>query len=72
MLDDLRNSVNSAYEEELIEEGHVKDGRYTVERPPFLGMTAFQRFMIALVFLLMVIIIGSFLLIVFQKVMPPI
>ena len=72
MLDDLRNSVNSAYEEELLEEERVRDGRYTIERPPFLGMTAFQRFIIALVFFLMVAIIGVFLLIVFQKVMPPI
>jgi len=72
MLDDLRNSVNNAYEEELIEEERIRDGKYTIERPPFLGMSAFQRFIVALVFFLMVAIIGIFLLIVFQKVMPPI
>ncbi|HNR03169.1 MAG TPA: hypothetical protein PKK59_11605 [Anaerolineaceae bacterium] len=72
MLDDLRNSVNSAYEEEQMEEERIRDGRYAIERRPFLGMTAFQRFIISLVFFLMVAIIGIFLLIVFQKVMPPI
>lgn len=72
MLDDLRNSVNSAYEEELLEEERIRDGRYKIERPPFLGMTAVQRFIIALVFFLMVAIIGIFLLVVFQKVMLPI
>jgi len=72
MLDDLRNSVNNAYEEELIEEERIRDGKYAIERPPFLGMSAFQRFIVALVFFLMVAIIGIFLLVVFQKVMPPI
>ncbi|HNS06414.1 MAG TPA: hypothetical protein PKZ26_00020 [Anaerolineaceae bacterium] len=72
MLDDLRNSVNSAYEEELIEEEHIRGGRYTIERPPFLGMSPFQRFIVALVFFLMVAILGILLLVVFQKIMPPI
>lgn len=72
MLDDLRSSVNNAYEEELLEEEHIRDGKYNIQRPPFLGMTAFQRFIISLVFFLMIAIIGIFLLVVFQKIMPPV
>lgn len=72
MLDDLRNSVNTAYEEELAEEERILEEKRNIVRPPFLGMTAPQRFIISLILFLMVAIIGVSLLVVFQKIMPPI
>lgn len=70
MLDDLRNSANASYEEEpLLEEKVVNP--YKVRKGPFLGMTAVQRFIVAMFFFLMILILGGFLLIVFQKVYLP-
>lgn len=71
MLDDLRNSASASYTEEepLIEEKVVNP--YKIRKEPFLGMTPVQRFIVALFFLLMVMILGGFLLIVFQKVYFP-
>lgn len=71
MLDDLRNSASASYEEEepLIEQKPVNP--YKIKRGPFLGMTPVQRFILALFFLLMVLILGGFVLIVFQKVYLP-
>lgn len=40
-------------------------------RKHFLGMTALQRFIVALVLFLLVAIVGIFLLIAFQKIVPP-
>jgi hypothetical protein len=72
MLDDLRNSAGSGFEEEE----PLNDTHYEApERPhksTFLGMTAGQRFVIALFVFLMIAIIGVFVLIVFQKIYPPI
>jgi len=70
MLDDLRNSVNTAYEEELAEEERILEEKRNIVHPPFLGMTAPQRFIVSLILFLMVAIIGVSLLIVFQKIMP--
>jgi hypothetical protein len=41
------------------------------EKGPFLGMTARQRFVVALLLLLMVCVLGAFVLLVFEKVVPP-
>jgi len=72
MLDDLRNSVNTAYEEELAEEERILELKRNRVRKPFLGMTAMQRFILSVIFFLMVSIIGITLLVVSQKIMPPI
>lgn len=71
MLDDLRNSASASYAEEepLVEEKIVNP--YNVKKEPFLGMTPVQRFIVSIFFLLMVLILGGFLLIVFQKIYLP-
>jgi len=72
MLDDLRNSAGSGFEEE----DPLDDRRYEPAEKPqkrtFLGMTAGQRFVVALFVFLMIAILGVFVLIVFQKIYPPI
>lgn len=72
MLDDLRNSAGSGFEEEdPLDDRHYE----AVEKPrkrAFLGMSAGQRFVIAFFVFLMIAIIGVFVLIVFQKIYPPI
>lgn len=72
MLDDLRNSAGSGFDEEdPLDDAHYK--AYEIPRQStFLGMTAGQRFVIALFVFLMIAIIGVFVLIVFQKIYPPI
>ena len=67
MLDDLRNSASSSYEELPIEPGQAPSPR---PRPDaqFLGMTAPQRFVVALLLFLAVLIIGALFLVVTDKV----
>ncbi len=72
MLDDLRNSVNAAYEEELAEEEKLLEMKRYKSSRGFLGMTALQRFIVAVIFFLMVLIVGAAILVVSQKMMPPI
>ena len=72
MLDDLRNSADSSfYEEDPLEVKTEKPERRRNSEPLF-GMTAPQRFVIALFLFFMVAILGAFILIVFQKVSLPI
>lgn len=71
MLDDLRNSVNEAYEEELAEEERILEEKRSRVPKPFLGLSPLQRFIISVIFFFMVAIIGITLLIVTQKIMPP-
>lgn len=72
MLDDLRNSAGSGYvEEEPLDEA-IYENAGKPEKKPFLGMSAGQRFVIALFIFMMVAILGVFILIVFQKIYPPI
>lgn len=72
MLDDLRNSVNSAYEEEMAEEERILEQKRSRQNRALLGMTPIQRFIVSVIFFLMVAIIGVVVLIVTQKIMPPI
>ncbi len=72
MLDDLRNSVNAAYEEELAEEEKLLEMKRYKSNRGFLGMTALQRFIVSVIFFLMVLIVGAAILVVSQKMMPPI
>ena len=72
MLDDLRNSAESSYiEEDPLDSVQVEKPKKTSKGPLF-GMSASQRFVIALFVFLMVAILGVFLLILFEKVFPPI
>jgi hypothetical protein len=70
MLDDLRNSASQSF----VEEEPPVDGTAHTEahREPFLGMTASQRFVIALMLFFMVCILGAFALMVFEKIWLPI
>jgi hypothetical protein len=70
MLDDLRNSASSPF---LEEDAFEKEEQAQQEsKRTFLGMTAAQRFVIAMFLFMMILILGGFLLILFQKVYPPI
>lgn len=69
MLDDLRNSAGSPFlDEEPIEE---ENARPKINSSNFLGMTAPQRFVVSIFLFFMVLILGVFLLILFQKVYFP-
>lgn len=72
MLDDLRNSAGAGYEEEEVLDDSVYENAGKPQRNSILGMTAGQRFVIALFLFFMVAILGVFVLIVFQKIYPPI
>jgi hypothetical protein len=72
VLDDLRNSAGSGYEEETPLNDTVYEEASKPEKGHFLGMTAGQRFVIAFFVFLMVAVLGVFVLIVFQKIYPPI
>ncbi len=71
MFDDLRQqSDESSFEQPKAEEkAPVRLPRRPERR--FLGMTAAQRFVIAMLLLIMVCLLGSFCLLLFQKVVPP-
>lgn len=71
MLDDLRNSAGSGFEEDPLDDQVYKSAEKP-QKSTFLGMTAGQRFVIAFFVFMMVAILGVFVLIVFQKIYPPI
>jgi hypothetical protein len=72
MLDDLRNSADSSfYEEDPLDQQPERTYRRH-RQGDFLGMSAGQRFIIALFLFFMVAILGAFLLIVYQKISLPI
>lgn len=65
MLDDLRNSAKNPFlDEESNYEGETQQQRSR----NFLGMTAPQRFVVSVFLFLMIVILGVFLLILFQKI----
>ncbi|NPV55378.1 MAG: hypothetical protein HPY76_01715 [Anaerolineae bacterium] len=75
MLDDLRNTALSSYEEEEPnfpdEPAASQPRRRKPQRQSSGGMTAAQRFVLALMFLVMVCLVGSFFLILTEKVYLP-
>ncbi len=64
MLDDLRNSASSSFEEKPPE----KPAAPKKVETPFLGMTAAQRFVVSLMLFLTVLVVGALLLVVADKV----
>lgn len=69
MLDDFRaQALNSSFDEE---ETAVLPEREVTHQTQFLGMSPFQRFLIALMLLLLVCLLGSFLLMVSGKILLP-
>lgn len=67
MLDEFRDQAGPFYEEETYEE--VKPRR--PRSKTYLGMTAAQRFVIAVLFLFVVCLLGAMLLLVTERVIPP-
>lgn len=68
MFDDLREQANTPFFEEVEKEPE----EVIVEtQQQFLGMTPFQRFVIALMLFIIVLLIGSFALLIMGRVIPP-
>jgi len=72
MLDDLRSSAAQSYQE-VDQAPAVPDEIDSGSRntAPFLGMTAAQRFVIALLLFLMTCVFGTFCLLATQKIVLP-
>jgi hypothetical protein len=73
MLDELREQADQASYEGIEDEENATAyfrSRYQTERQ-FLGLTAGQRLVLALMFFVMVFILGSFCLLVTGNVVPP-
>jgi hypothetical protein len=69
MLDDLRKSAESSY---LEEEAALEALRNQPEvEKKFLGMTASQRFILALMLLILVVVLGTLFLLVSGKMILP-
>jgi hypothetical protein len=71
MLDDFRNTQEQPYEEETVQASVPQ----TYESQPapgrFLGMTPFQRFIIVFLVFMLTCVLGSFCLLVTEKIIPP-
>lgn len=65
MLDDLRNSAGNPF---LGQDKDEEEKQSQQQKNSFLGMNAPQRFIVSIFFFFMVLIIGVFMLILFQKV----
>jgi anti-sigma factor RsiW len=75
MLDDLRNSLMDPYDEEEVHEEKPQRQAPKASRSSsdtFMGMTAAQRFIVALMVLMMVCLLGAFFLLVTGKIALPI
>jgi len=71
MLDDLRNSAIPPFEEESSPPERKPPEVKPQRREPFLGMTAPQRFLLVLMLFLMTCVLGSFCLILTERVVLP-
>jgi len=67
MLDDLRNSASSSFDEKPPKKAAQTAPQKTPEQL-FLGMTAAQRFVITLLLFLAVVVIGALFLVITDKV----
>lgn len=70
MLDDLRNSAYDSFKEDEENSGKMHDVIQLHPEPskPFLGMTAQQRFVVALMLFLMVAVLGALFLVATQSI----
>lgn len=68
MFDDLRQQADTTYFEE---EEQQPDEVIIETHQQFLGMTPFQRFVIALMLFIIILLIGSFALLILGVVIPP-
>lgn len=69
MLDDFRNTSEQPAQEAT---GRFDDmPEYKPATPRFLGMTPFQRFIIVFLLFMLVCVLGSFCLLVTEKIIPP-
>jgi hypothetical protein len=71
MLDDLRNSAAAAFDEEGTPPEEQPSSRRPKRSQPFLGMTAPQRFVVVLMLFMMTCLLGSFCLILTEKIVLP-
>jgi hypothetical protein len=71
MLDDFREEANASpyFDDEATE--YFEEGSQGGSRGKFLGMTAGQRLIVAIMLFIMVCIVGSLALLVFEVVVPP-
>jgi hypothetical protein len=72
MLDDLRNTSNQTYTENTIQSDDFPEYDVKPPTPRFLGMTPFQRFVIVFLLFMLTCVLGSFCLLITEKVVPPI
>ncbi len=70
MLDDLRNSAASSYEESIPPEVEARRIKKMRKKEPFLGMTSAQRFVVVLMLFVLVIILGTLCLLLTGSVVP--
>jgi hypothetical protein len=69
MLDDLRNSAEASF---LEEETTLEQVRFIpIKEKRFLGMTAAQRFILAFLVLILVVVLGTLFLLVAGKMVLP-
>jgi len=72
MLDDLRNTSDQTYVETTIQADDFAEYDSKPPAPRFLGMTPFQRFVIVFLIFMLTCVLGSFCLLVTEKVILPI
>jgi len=75
MLDDLRTPQEETYPQAADQAREYYSTYPVEEKPPtprFLGMTPFQRFVIIFLIFMLTCVLGSFCLLVTEKVVPPI
>ncbi len=69
MLDDLRNTAEASF---IQEETAIAEQQYLPKKEKrFLGMTAIQRFILAVLLLILVVVLGTLFLLVSGKMILP-
>lgn len=71
MLDDLRNSASQEVPDELPDLEPEQPVHAGARRGPFMGMTAQQRFVVVLLLFFMVCVLGSFCLLLTERIWLP-
>jgi len=70
MLDDLRNSAASSYDESIPPGPETRREKKKRNKGLFLGMTSAQRFVVVLMLFILVIILGTLCLLLTGRVVP--